>query len=348
MAKSLSILVDEALAGLRLDVALTQAEAYESRSQAAKQIEAGRVFLNGVPAQKRLKVELGDTIVYEEIPDERHVEMIGEAIPLDVRYDDESLLVLSKQAGLCVHPSPGHETSTLVHALIFKYGRDNLAHVQGDDRPGIVHRLDMDTSGLMICAHTDEAGNLLQDMIRLRSVDRHYICLVHGNIAHDTGMIDQPLARMDHERLKMGISYKDSARQAITTFSVLERFEAGVHDEGYTLVECKLYTGRTHQIRVHMHYIRHALVGDPLYSFGSSASQMGLTRQFLHSYSLGFEHPSTHNELHFVDALPPDLDEVLTRLADRSMGRTARGEEVFELLSDAPRQSEDLVPYPIY
>jgi 23S rRNA pseudouridine1911/1915/1917 synthase len=261
---------------------------------------------------------------------------------LDVRFEDDWMMVISKQAGLCVHPSPGHYGATLVNALIYRYGRDHLAHIQGDDRPGIVHRLDMDTSGLMMCAKSDDVGNALQDMIRLRTVDRRYLTLVHGNIAHDTGMIDEPIARGERNRLRMRVSDKPNARSSVTTFTVLERFEAASRDDGYTLLECKLYTGRTHQIRVHMEYIHHCCVGDPLYQSGSDAAQLGLDRQFLHSYSLDFDHPVTGAHQSFKDALPPDLQAVMDGLADRSMGRTQAGDQILGRLLDAPRQSPDI------
>ena len=340
MARMLSRIVDSQDEGTRLDAYLAKSECYESRSAAAKQIDSGKVLVNGEPCQKKTVVRAGDVVVYEELEDVSHVPLVGEPIELDMRYEDEWMMVISKQAGLCVHPSEGHHGSTLVNGLIYRYGHDGLAHVQGDDRPGIVHRLDMETSGLMMCAKDDEVGNALQDMIRLREVDRRYLTLVHGNIAHDTGMIDEPIARSEGNRLRMCVSDKPNARSAITTFRVAERFEASRFDEGYTLLECKLFTGRTHQIRVHMKHIHHCCVGDPMYRSGSDKAQMGLTRQFLHSYSLGFEHPITHQDMFLLDALPPDLQHVLDALNTRSMGRTQFGDDLFRSLEGAQRQPE--------
>lgn len=342
MAKSLSCIVKAEEEGLRLDAFLAARDCYESRSAAVRHIEAGEVFVNGATVSKKTIVAEDDTIVYLEAEEVKHIPMTGEPIPLDVRFEDAYLMVISKQAGLCVHPSPGHMGATLVNALIYRYGRENLAHIQGDDRPGIVHRLDMDTSGLMLCAKDNDTGNALQDAIRLRTVDRRYLTLVHGNIAHNTGLIDEPIARGDRDRLRMRVSDKPSARSSVTTFTVLERFEAGPRDDGYTLLECKLYTGRTHQIRVHMEYIKHCCVGDPMYRSGSDAAQLGLERQFLHSYSLAFDHPVTGEHLAFVDALSPDLASALETLADRSMGRTEDGVRIAEMLAKAPRQSEDV------
>ncbi len=315
-------------AGKRLDTFLSDHDCYASRSSAARHCESGDVLVGGNPAIKRYAVRAGDAIVYAEEELVEHLPLVGEPIPLDIRYEDEHLIVLSKQAGLCVHPSPGHEGSTLVNALIYRFGRDNLSHIQGDDRPGIVHRLDMDTSGLMLCAKDDETGNALQEDIRLREVDRRYLTLVHGNMAHDTGMVDAPIARHPKERLRMCVSNREDARPSVTTFKVLERFEAGAKDDGYTLLECKLFTGRTHQIRVHMEYVHHCCVGDPLYSSGSEASQLGLTRQFLHSHTIEFTHPVTGEVLRFEDVLPSDLQQALDSIAARSMGRTPYGREL--------------------
>ncbi|WP_283171337.1 RluA family pseudouridine synthase [Curtanaerobium respiraculi] len=332
MARSLLVAVPEDAAGMRLDAFLAAQGCYESRSQAAKRIDAGAVFVNGAAAAKKYAVRAGDTIVYEEAEAVEHVPLAGDDIPLDIRYEDRWMLVLSKPAGLCVHPAPNHYGSTLVNALVFRYGRDNLAHVQGDDRPGIVHRLDMDTSGLMMCAKDDDCGNALQELIRVHDVDRRYLTLVHGRVAYDTGMIDEPIARADYDRLRMAISYKPTARNALTTFTALERFDAGPKDQGYTLLECRLYTGRTHQIRVHMEHIGHCCVGDSLYSWGQPAAQMGLQRQFLHSYYLRVTHPMTGEDIELWDGFPHDLQGVLDQLASRSQGRTEAGERILSRL----------------
>ena len=343
MARSLLFTITQAEDGMRLDAALAQAGCYPSRSAAAKHIEDGTVFVNGDTPQKRTLVKAGDTIVYEEHVEDDIVALYGQEIPLDIRFEDDELIVISKQRGLICHPSHNHADQTLVNALIHHYGHQNLAHVQGEDRPGIVHRLDGDTSGLMICAKDDEAGDAMQFAIRMKNVDRRYIALVHGLIAADTGEIDAPIARNHKTGSTMRVSGDASAREALTSFRVLERFEAGNRDDGYTLVECKLFTGRTHQIRVHMQYIHHCIVGDPLYGSHGPHAQLKLDRQFLHSYRLGFEHPSTGAYLQFTDYLPGDLHGALARLQDRTLGRTPAGEEVIAALNEAKAQGGILV-----
>lgn len=308
--------------GMRLDVVLATRELYASRSSSVRAIEEGRVLLDGQPTSKKSLVKAGQTIIYEVDEEVVETPLQGEPIDLDIRYEDDDIIVLSKQAGLVCHPSEDHREGTLVNALIYRYGAGNLCNVQGDrDRLGIVHRLDMDTSGLMLAAKTDEAGQLLMDAIADRAVDRHYLALVHGIIGPDTGMIDAPIARHAKERMRMAVRDCDSARNAMTTFKVLERFEPQGHDNGYTLVDCKLYTGRTHQIRVHMEYIGHPVVGDPLYTTHRprhESANLSLQRQFLHSYQLGLNHPITDAIMHFEDDLPADLEEVLLGLKQRS------------------------------
>lgn len=330
MARSLSNTVSDRYAGMRIDSYLFEAGLYPSRSKAVKQIESGKVFLNGNAPTKKDIVDAGDLIVYEEIVEDERIYLEPEPIPLEIYYEDDDLMVINKQAGLICHPSPGHPSGTLSNALIHYCGRENLAHIQGDDRPGIVHRLDGDTSGLMLCAKNDEIGFILQDEIRRRSVDRKYLCLVHGNIASDTGLIDAPIFRSDKNRLRMQVSDKPQARSSVTTFKVLERFESGLKDNGFTLVECKLYSGRTHQIRVHMEYIKHWVVGDQTYGTPGKSDNLGLCRQFLHSYSIEFQHPRLDDVLSFMAPLPDDLVNALSRLADRRIGLTPHGKEVLD------------------
>ena len=344
MARSLCHIVSATDAGARLDALCASCGLYGSRSAAARAIEEGRVFVNGATVSKKHAVAAGDTVVYEADDEPEEVLVYGEPIDLDIRYEDEDMLVLSKQVGLVCHPSADHAHGTLVNALIWHCGEDHLCNVQGEqaDRLGIVHRLDRDTSGLMLAAKTDEAGTRLMEDIQSRMIDRHYIALVHGIMAHDTGMIDAPIARSANERTRMAVRDTPSAREAITTFRVLERFEHGPKDDGFSLIECKLFTGRTHQIRVHMQYTKHPIVGDPVYNAHGpkdARAQLGLNRQFLHSYSIAFEHPITGAPMAFADSLPRDLREALDSLAPRSLGVTEAGREVYALMAEAPEPS---------
>lgn len=343
MARMLSYSATALDAGERLDSLLALRSCFASRSAAARAIESGNVFVNGTNVAKKYAVAAGDMIVYQEEEEVEAGPVTGQPIDLDIRFEDDDLIVLSKQIGLVCHPSVDHADGTLVNALIYHCGADHLCNVQGeDDRLGIVHRLDRDTSGLMLAAKTDAAGYALMEDIRDRAVDRHYLALVHGVIAPDTGMIDAPIARSANERTRMAVRDVPSARDAVTTFRVLERFEPRQHDDGYTLIDCKLFTGRTHQIRVHMQYAKHPLVGDPVYTANGpkdARAQLGLKRQFLHSFKIRFTHPETSEELKFADNLPRDLAEVLTGLADRSRGLTDAGREVADLLADAPHPS---------
>lgn len=328
--------------GMRLDALLGSFPDVASRSAAAKLASAGEVLVNGEPQVKRYLVGEGDLIDYPPVTSvaERPV-LEPQDIPLDIRFEDDDLIVLSKQAGLVCHPAVGHESGTLANALLAHCGPEHVGTLQGPDRPGIVHRLDRDTTGLMMAAKSNEAQAILQDGIRLRSIDRRYLALVHGYIAPDTGLVDAPLARSTRDRTKMAVSEDPGARSAITTFSVLERFEAGSRDEGYTLIECHLYTGRTHQIRVHMASISHPCVGDPLYGISTRKrtdvrADLGLTRQFLHSYRLSLAHPMTGERLTFADELPWDLAAVLDELADRSLGRTQTGAAILSIIENLP------------
>ena len=321
------VALDEA--GMRLDTLLGTMQFLASRSAAARLIDDGLVLVNGADAPKKHVVVAGERIEVEVPPYDRG-DLVAEDIPLDIRMEDEHMIVLSKQAGLVVHPAQGNWTGTLVHALLGH--SDSLGSLQGEDRPGIVHRLDKDTSGLMMVAKSDEAQLALQEALKIRTVDRRYLTLVHGWIAPDSGMIDAPLSRDPRERMRMAVSDALNAKQSVTTFRVLERFEAGRYDDGFTLIECKLYTGRTHQIRVHMAYIHHPCVGDPVYGQRKLKADLGLERQFLHAYRLEFTHPVTGELLSFVDDLPPDLGRILTELESYSTGRTAAGDEVRKLI----------------
>lgn len=326
MAADLNLLVDACADGERLDAYLGAQPSCPSRSACAHLIEAGAVAVNGGTClSKKQAIAVGDRVSIELPEPVEAGPVVPQAIPLDIRYEDDYLIVLSKQRGLVCHPAHGHVDGTLANALVYHCGLDHLGTVQGEDRPGIVHRLDRDTSGLMLAAKDDDTQRALQNLIRTRTLDRRYIALVQGHIAMDEGTISTGIARSTRDRVKMAVSDDPFARQAITTFRVLERFEATRADEGYTLVECHLYTGRTHQIRVHMRHIAHPLVGDPLYGRGSTRANLELDRQFLHSWHVAFEHPVTGAPVVCADELPWDLAAALDELADRSLGRTDAG-----------------------
>jgi 23S rRNA pseudouridine1911/1915/1917 synthase len=330
-------LVDAAEEGLRLDVLLGGLESLASRSAAVRLIEGGFVTVDGQPAAKKHSVRAGERIELELQP--RTVsDLIPEFIPLDIRYEDGEMIVLSKQADFVVHPAQGHWSGTLVHALLAH--AEQLGSLQGEDRPGIVHRLDKDTTGLMMVAKTDDTQVALQEAIKIRAVDRRYLALVHGWIAPDSGLVDAPLARDPRDRMRMGVSDRLDAKQSVTTFRVLERFEPGRYDEGFTLLECKLYTGRTHQIRVHMNYIKHPVVGDQLYGSAGYKANLGLERQFLHSYRLTFTHPVSGAELTFVDPPSDDLRALLDQIAEYSTGRTDAGHELLDDLETVSPPSD--------
>ena len=316
---------------MRLDAFLASLDDCPSRSACAKLVEEGSVRINDTLAtSKSEKILLGDRVRADvPVPDpEPGVLVPNFQIPLDIRFEDDRLIVLSKQAGLVCHPSPGHVDDSLANALVAHCGDDHLGHLQGDDRPGIVHRLDMDTSGLMVAAKADQMQKALQDLIRLRVLDRRYVTLVQGYVAPDEGNITTGIARSTRDRLRMTVSDDPMAREAITTFRTLERFEAGRADEGYSLLECHLYTGRTHQIRVHMRHIGHQVVGDQLYGRGDDRRNLGLRRQFLHSWHIAFDHPATGRHIEYADVLPDDLLAILEALEERSMGRTPAGEDI--------------------
>ena len=271
-----------------------------SRSYAVKLIEDGCVFINSVSANKKAKVNEGDSIVIN-MPQPQPIEAMPEDIPIDIVYEDESVIVVNKPQGMVVHPAAGNETGTLVNGLLFHC---NLSSINGAVRPGIVHRIDKDTSGLLVVAKTNEAHESLSEQLKERKALRKYWCVVNGNIKEDTGTVDAPVARHPIDRKKMAVI--EGGREAITHFKVLERF--GSH----TLVECVLQTGRTHQIRVHMSYIGHSIAGDTVY--GIRADREKGKGQLLHAKTIGFAHPVTGEVMEFTSDLPEHFEKALSLL----------------------------------
>jgi 23S rRNA pseudouridine1911/1915/1917 synthase len=284
--------------GVRLDLALGRRAEMGSRTRVAGLIRSGAVAVDGIQRAKSHLLSEGETVVVT-LPDEPALDLVPESLDIPVLYEDEWLLVVDKPAGMAVHPSHGHSSGTLVHGLL----GHGLAGGEGF-RPGVVHRLDKDTTGLLVVAKSDEVHRRLVAMMRRRAVDRRYVALVHGNFAVESGTIEAPVGRDPVRRKSMTVGGL-AAREARTHFRVLERLD------DFTLVEVRLETGRTHQVRVHFLAIGHPVAGDPTYA---RRDVLGLGRQFLHSYRLSFSHPMTGEELRIEAPLPADLTAALVRL----------------------------------
>lgn len=294
--------VDEEHAAKRLDLVLTKLQPGLSRSRIQKLIKDGDVFVNGQTVKANFCPARGDEISLN-IPEPKELEVKAEKIPFQVVYEDEDLMVVNKPQGMVVHPAAGNYEGTLVNALLY-YCQD-LSGINGVIRPGIVHRIDKDTSGLLLVAKNDFAHVGLARQIKDHSLTRIYYALVHGSVAEPAGVIDAPIGRHPVQRKKMAVVMKNS-KPAVTYYRVLERF----HD--YSLIEARLETGRTHQIRVHMSYLGYPVVGDPLY--GPRKGNFGLTGQALHAAVIGFHHPRTGEYLEFAAPLPDYFEDLLLTL----------------------------------
>lgn len=283
----------------RLDKACSEIFSDYSRSQIKQLLDGGNITVNGKTEKANYKVKSGDVIRLEE-PETKTLELRPENIPLDIVYEDDDVIVVNKPQGMVVHPAPGHDEHTLVNALLYHCP---LSTINGTFRPGIVHRIDKDTSGLLMVAKNDKAHRSLAKQLKDKTNIREYVALVHGRIAEDEGTINAPIGRSLKDRKKQAV-VKDG-RNAVTHFEVLKRYR------DYTFVKCILETGRTHQIRVHMKYIGHPLVGDPLYGPKKTIKGNG---QFLHAGKLGFVHPTTGKLLVFEAPLPKIFQECLEKL----------------------------------
>ena len=291
--------------GERLDAFLARSVPDLSRSAAQKLIEEGLVTRNGKPGKKNDKLNVGDAVSYE-IPEPKAVDIAPKEMPLDIVYEDDDLLVINKPKGLVVHPAAGHSDDTLVNGLLYALG-DDLSGINGELRPGIVHRIDKDTSGLLIVAKNDLAHLGLSEQLKDRSLSRVYEAVVRGRLREDSGTIDAPIGRHPTDRKRMAVTDKNS-RSAVTHWEVIARYN------GYTHVRCRLETGRTHQIRVHMAHIGHPLLGD--FTYGAPCPEKGLVGQCLHARELKFIHPRTGEPVHLTTDLPEYFAEVLSRLGN--------------------------------
>lgn len=303
VAPDLALQVGEEGSGERLDVFLARFESIPSRAQARRLIEEGRVLVNGAPATKAgVKLAPGDSIAVF-LPPPSPQSLVAERIAIDVVFEDDHLVVVNKPRGMVVHPAPGHAGGTLLNALLHRY--PEIAGVGGAARPGIVHRLDKETTGLLVVARSRAAYDGLVAQLKARAVSRVYLALVHGRPPADEGSIDAPIGRHPHNRQKMAVVER-GGRPARSHFRVVERFR------GYTLLEVRLETGRTHQIRVHMAHIGHPVAGDRRY--GAPKSSLFPDGQALHAARLAFAHPLTGASLSFSAPLPEEFQEALRLL----------------------------------
>lgn len=299
------IKVSPSEAGERLDVFLTKVPEVTSRSQAEKLIGLKRVWVGGEVKPKHYKVKTGDVI---EVSFVEEGKILPEPLPLKVLYKDEFLAVVSKPAGMVTHADKNHRSGTLVNALL--YHLKKLSSIGSPERPGIVHRLDKDTSGLIVVAREETTHLSLTEMLKKKEIKREYISLVKGEIPEDEGEILAPVGRSYGDRKKMDVNLI-SGKEAVTRFQVIKRYP------GFSLLKLTLLTGRTHQIRVHLKFMGYPVVGDQVYGGRKSGKELGLQRQFLHAQKLSLFHPKTGKLLHFEDELPSDLKEVLRKLDEK-------------------------------
>lgn len=290
-------------AGERIDRFLDGVMEDFTRSHLQKLIRDQYVTVNGGCVKSSYKMREGDRVTVT-VPEVKETDILPETIALSIVYEDADMLVVDKPQGMVVHPAAGNETGTLVNALL-AYCGDTLSGINGEKRPGILHRIDKDTSGLLMVAKNDRAHQSLAAQIKAHSLTRAYLALVHGGFKEDSGTIALPIGRHPHDRKKMAVTEKN-ARSAVTHYFVKERFS------GYTLVECRLETGRTHQIRVHMSDRGHPIVGDPVY--GVKKEPFSLNGQLLHAWQIGFNHPTSGKYMEFQSPLPAHFEKVLKRL----------------------------------
>ena len=291
------------IAGERLDAFLARQGENLSRSAAQRLIEEGQVRRNGKPGKKNDKLNPGDRIEYT-IPEPKSVDIVAKDIPLDIVYEDEDVVVINKPKGLVVHPAAGHQDDTLVNGLLYAMG-DDLSGINGELRPGIVHRIDKDTSGLLAVAKNDLAHAVLASQLKDHTMARTYEAIVCGSFREDSGTVDAPIGRHPSDRKKMTVIARNS-KEAVTHWEVVKRYR------GYTHIRCRLETGRTHQIRVHMAHIGHPILGDTVY--GRKKPELGLSSQCLHAGALCFRHPRDGRPVMVFAPLPEYFQKVIEKL----------------------------------
>ena len=288
---------------MRLDKYLAEQFPEQTRSYLQKLIKDGEVLVNGKNVKTGYQLSKGDEVSVN-IPEPKELDVEPQKMDLDIVYEDDDVILINKPKGMVVHPAPGHTTDTLVNGLLY-HCKDNLSGINGVARPGIVHRIDRDTTGILIVCKNDMSHNSIAAQLKEHSINRRYRALVHGNLKEDTGTVEGAIGRHPIDRKKMSINEKNG-KPAVTHYTVLERFG------NYTLIECKLETGRTHQIRVHMTSIGHPLVGDEVY--GPAKCPFKLQGQCLHAMVLGFVHPRSGEYMEFSAELPEYFEELLRKL----------------------------------
>lgn len=291
----------------RIDKYLTEELTEFSRSRIQKLLEEEQVRVNGKAVKANYKLTPGDEVELV-IPEAVEMDIPAEDIPLDIVYEDEDVIVINKPKGMVVHPAPGHYTGTLVNALMY-HCKEQLSGINGELRPGIVHRIDMDTTGLLVACKNDFAHNCIAEQLKEHTSTRRYHAIVYNSVKEDEGIVDAPIGRDVHDRKKMAINYKNG-REAVTHYKVLQRFGK------FSYIECQLETGRTHQIRVHMTSIGHPLLGDEVY--GPKNCPFHLQGQTLHAKTLGFVHPRTGEYMEFDSELPEYFTKLLKILGERN------------------------------
>ena len=299
--------VSEGQSGIRIDRYLSEMNEELSRSYIQKLLKEQKITVNGSAVKANYKVQEGDEISVA-VPDIKEPDILPEDIPLDILYEDDDVLIVNKPKGMVVHPSAGHTSGTLVNAIMF-HCKDNLSGINGVLRPGIVHRIDKDTTGALLVCKNDNAHRNLAEQLKEHSIRRRYRAIVAGVLKEDEGTIEGPIGRHPIDRKKMAVNYKNG-KHAVTHYKVIERFK------NYTYIKCRLETGRTHQIRVHMAHIRHPLLGDAVY--GPAKCPFKLQGQTLHAKTLGIVHPRTHEYIEVDAPLPDYFISLLNKLKQTS------------------------------